>query len=141
MNKGASLCRTNVMPQSSRSRTDGRRHLGDDPTIGEYKLLKTIGKGNFAKVKLAKHIPTGREVAIKIIDRTQLTQASLQKVRLRIFSFVFLNVKYTSFSAVESRSAYHEDARSSEYCAIVSSARDREHTLLGDGVREWRWKI
>ena len=69
------------MPQSSRSRTDGRRHLGDDPTIGEYKLMKTIGKGNFAKVKLAKHIPTGREVAIKIIDRTQLTQASLQKVR------------------------------------------------------------
>ena len=85
------------MPQSSRSRTDGRRHLGDDPTIGEYKLLKTIGKGNFAKVKLAKHIPTGREVAIKIIDRTQLTQASLQKVRLRIFSFVFFKRKVHLF--------------------------------------------
>jgi len=24
--------------------------------------MKTIGKGNFAKVKLAKHIPTGKEV-------------------------------------------------------------------------------
>jgi len=23
--------------------------------------MKTIGKGNFAKVKLAKHIPTGKE--------------------------------------------------------------------------------
>uniref|UniRef100_A0A8C6TWU3 non-specific serine/threonine protein kinase n=1 Tax=Neogobius melanostomus TaxID=47308 RepID=A0A8C6TWU3_9GOBI len=27
-----------------------------------YRLLKTIGKGNFAKVKLARHILTGREV-------------------------------------------------------------------------------
>ena len=43
-------------------------------------LLKTIGKGNFAKVKLAKHLPTGREVAIKIIDKTALNQSSLQKV-------------------------------------------------------------
>ena len=30
--------------------------------MGKYKLLKTIGKGNFAKVKLAKHMPTGQEV-------------------------------------------------------------------------------
>ncbi|XP_042627099.1 MAP/microtubule affinity-regulating kinase 4-like isoform X2 [Cyprinus carpio] len=30
--------------------------------IGNYRLLKTIGKGNFAKVKLARHILTGREL-------------------------------------------------------------------------------
>uniref|UniRef100_A0A8C1FHB3 non-specific serine/threonine protein kinase n=1 Tax=Cyprinus carpio carpio TaxID=630221 RepID=A0A8C1FHB3_CYPCA len=48
--------------------------------IGNYRLLKTIGKGNFAKVKLARHILTGREVAIKIIDKTQLNPTSLQKV-------------------------------------------------------------
>ena len=30
--------------------------------IGKYRLIKTIGKGNFAKVKLAKHVPTGKEV-------------------------------------------------------------------------------
>lgn len=47
---------------------------------GKYKLLKTIGKGNFAKVKLAKHVPTGKEVAIKIIDKTQLNPGSLQKL-------------------------------------------------------------
>ncbi|XP_063606376.1 MAP/microtubule affinity-regulating kinase 3-like isoform X10 [Penaeus indicus] len=56
---------------SSRSRTE---------EIGKYRLLKTIGKGNFAKVKLAKHIPTGKEVAIKIIDKTQLNPGSLQKL-------------------------------------------------------------
>ncbi|XP_067101849.1 LOW QUALITY PROTEIN: MAP/microtubule affinity-regulating kinase 4 [Osmerus mordax] len=50
------------------------------PHIGNYRLLKTIGKGNFAKVKLARHILTGREVAIKIIDKSQLNPTSLQKL-------------------------------------------------------------
>jgi len=61
------------------SRMSGRR-TGEEPHIGKYRLLKTIGKGNFAKVKLAKHIPTGKEVAIKIIDKTQLNAGSLQKL-------------------------------------------------------------
>ncbi|KAF4073379.1 hypothetical protein AMELA_G00258140 [Ameiurus melas] len=52
----------------------------DEPHIGNYRLLKTIGKGNFAKVKLARHVLTGREVAIKIIDKTQLNPTSLQKL-------------------------------------------------------------
>uniref|UniRef100_A0A8C8CVH1 non-specific serine/threonine protein kinase n=1 Tax=Oncorhynchus tshawytscha TaxID=74940 RepID=A0A8C8CVH1_ONCTS len=52
----------------------------EQPHIGNYRLLKTIGKGNFAKVKLARHILTGREVAVKIIDKTQLNPTSLQKL-------------------------------------------------------------
>ncbi|XP_076145186.1 serine/threonine-protein kinase MARK2 isoform X5 [Alosa pseudoharengus] len=52
----------------------------DDPHIGNYRLLKTIGKGNFAKVKLARHVLTGKEVAVKIIDKTQLNSSSLQKL-------------------------------------------------------------
>ncbi|XP_077089454.1 serine/threonine-protein kinase MARK2 isoform X24 [Siphateles boraxobius] len=52
----------------------------EQPHIGCYRLLKTIGKGNFAKVKLAKHVLTGREVAVKIIDKTQLNSSSLQKL-------------------------------------------------------------
>uniref|UniRef100_A0A8C2RS87 Serine/threonine-protein kinase SIK3 n=1 Tax=Capra hircus TaxID=9925 RepID=A0A8C2RS87_CAPHI len=34
----------------------------EQPHIGNYRLQKTIGKGNFAKVKLARHVLTGREV-------------------------------------------------------------------------------
>lgn len=37
----------------------------EQPHIGNYRLLKTIGKGNFAKVKLARHILTGKEVSAR----------------------------------------------------------------------------
>ncbi|XP_069677067.1 serine/threonine-protein kinase MARK2-like isoform X4 [Periplaneta americana] len=72
--KGGESASSTGRVSSSRSRTS------DEPHIGKYKLLKTIGKGNFAKVKLAKHVPTGKEVAIKIIDKTQLNPGSLQKL-------------------------------------------------------------
>lgn len=38
-------------------------------SIGHYQLLHTIGEGSFAKVKLARHILTGVEVAVKAINR------------------------------------------------------------------------
>ena len=68
------------MAISSNIRSNARLARNEEPQIGRYRLLKTIGKGNFAKVKLAKHLPTAKEVAIKIIDKTQLNQSSLQKV-------------------------------------------------------------
>lgn len=52
--------------EDSHSSSKSRQRTGtDDVYVGKYKLIKTIGKGNFAKVKLAKHLPTGREVRIK----------------------------------------------------------------------------
>lgn len=79
-----------VMPSyhnSSSASTTGsssrhRQHypLNPDNFLGRYRLIKTIGKGNFAKVKLAKHIPTMKEVAIKIIDKTALNPSSLKKL-------------------------------------------------------------
>ncbi|XP_028967601.1 serine/threonine-protein kinase MARK2 [Galendromus occidentalis] len=65
---------------TSRGTSSSRPQRSDEPIVGRYRLLKTIGKGNFAKVKLARHQPTNREVAIKIIDKTQLNHSSLQKL-------------------------------------------------------------
>ncbi|XP_069470594.1 serine/threonine-protein kinase SIK3 isoform X3 [Ambystoma mexicanum] len=48
--------------------------------IGYYELERTIGKGNFAVVKLATHIVTRVKVAIKIIDKTQLDEENLKKI-------------------------------------------------------------
>lgn len=75
---------------SSGGRLSSRSRTSEEPHIGKYKLLKTIGKGNFAKVKLAKHVPTGKEVAIKIIDKTQLNPGSLQKVRYELDYVLFI---------------------------------------------------
>uniref|UniRef100_A0A673CFP6 MAP/microtubule affinity-regulating kinase 3 n=1 Tax=Sphaeramia orbicularis TaxID=375764 RepID=A0A673CFP6_9TELE len=77
---------------STRSaRTGVRSRSSEEPHVGNYRLLKTIGKGNFAKVKLARHILTGREVAIKIIDKTQLNPNSLQKLFREVRIMKILN--------------------------------------------------
>eukprot|EP00039_Didymoeca_costata_P030836 m.31657 g.31657 ORF g.31657 m.31657 type:complete len:613 (+) comp8335_c0_seq1:239-2077(+) len=49
-------------------------------SIENYRLGKTIGKGNFAKVKVAVHIPTGVEVAVKIINKSTLADDALSKL-------------------------------------------------------------
>ncbi|XP_035986433.1 MAP/microtubule affinity-regulating kinase 3 isoform X2 [Fundulus heteroclitus] len=86
--------RSEAVPRSVRSARCKNSSMvsGDDsPHVGNYRLLKTIGKGNFAKVKLARHIPTGREVAIKIIDKTQLNPTSLQKLFREVRIMKILN--------------------------------------------------
>ncbi|XP_059364897.1 serine/threonine-protein kinase MARK2-like isoform X2 [Carassius carassius] len=65
--------------------------VDENPQIGNYRLLKTIGKGNFAKVKLARHVLTSKEVAVKIIDKTQLNSSSLQKLYREVRLMKFLN--------------------------------------------------
>ena len=40
--------------------------------IGNYRIEKTIGEGTFGKVKLAKNIPTGELVAIKILEKSKI---------------------------------------------------------------------
>ncbi|XP_063991691.1 serine/threonine-protein kinase SIK3-like isoform X2 [Diachasmimorpha longicaudata] len=48
--------------------------------VGYYELDKTIGKGNFAVVKMATHVVTKSKVAIKIIDKTKLSEENLAKI-------------------------------------------------------------
>ncbi|KAJ3257014.1 Map microtubule affinity-regulating kinase [Boothiomyces macroporosus] len=76
------------------------------PGIGNYIFQKTVGEGNFAKVKLASHKLTGAEVAIKVIDKTTLDEKkigkSLSNVRETLYevietkSTVFLVMEYAS---------------------------------------------
>ncbi|KAJ7426124.1 Serine/threonine-protein kinase SIK2 [Willisornis vidua] len=48
--------------------------------VGFYDIEGTLGKGNFAVVKLARHRITRSEVAIKIIDKSQLDAVNLEKI-------------------------------------------------------------
>jgi serine/threonine protein kinase len=42
-------------------------NVSEQKQVSNYILGKTIGKGTFNKVKIAKHIITNEQVAIKII--------------------------------------------------------------------------
>ena len=48
-------------------------------TVGDYKLLKTLGEGSFSKVKEAINVKDGKKYAIKIIDRQQVTENKMDK--------------------------------------------------------------
>nr|CAB3472936.1 unnamed protein product [Digitaria exilis] len=40
--------------------------------LGRYEIGRTLGEGNFGKVKYARHIATGGHYAIKILDRSKI---------------------------------------------------------------------
>jgi serine/threonine protein kinase len=43
--------------------------------IEHYAFGKIIGEGTYAKVKLCKHLATGLNVAIKILNKRQMQQS------------------------------------------------------------------
>jgi len=40
--------------------------------LGRYEIGRTLGEGNFGKVKYARHTATGAHFAIKILDRSKI---------------------------------------------------------------------
>ncbi|XP_046718600.1 serine/threonine-protein kinase SIK3 homolog isoform X1 [Silurus meridionalis] len=91
----ASMCPANRAPPNSAIEHQGRvgqsascmsgpghPAVGRPPParVGYYELERTIGKGNFAVVKLATHVITKAKVAIKIVDKTQLDDDNLKKI-------------------------------------------------------------
>ena len=64
--------------------------------VGKYELGKTLGEGNFGKVKLAADIRTGRRYAVKILDKTRILrlnfsdQVSFHFISSFFFFFMFL---------------------------------------------------
>lgn len=80
---------TNVSSRSlgARCRNSMASCSDELPHIGNYRLLKTIGKGNFAKVKLARHILTGKEVREKglILNLVSFSSECLYNVNLWVY--------------------------------------------------------
>merc|ERR1712018_421283 len=48
--------------------------------IGEYKLLKKLQKGKYGDVRLGRHIVTGEKVAVKVMDKRQQKQRTLDEM-------------------------------------------------------------
>ncbi|XP_040580561.1 uncharacterized protein [Lepeophtheirus salmonis] len=74
--------------------------------VGFYEVERTIGRGNFAVVKLAKHKITKTQVAIKIIDKTQLDKANLEKMYREVEIMKLLNHQHIIklFQVMETKS-------------------------------------
>ncbi|XP_059440198.1 CBL-interacting serine/threonine-protein kinase 23-like [Corylus avellana] len=49
-----------------------RSSNGARTRVGRYELGRTLGEGNFAKVKFARNVVTGENVAIKILDKEKV---------------------------------------------------------------------
>ncbi|ULU09165.1 hypothetical protein L3Y34_013932 [Caenorhabditis briggsae] len=67
-------------PETGALRRKTSLHIRDTRIAGLYDLEKTIGQGHFAVVKLAKHVFTGEMVAVKIIDKTKMDEASTSQI-------------------------------------------------------------
>ncbi|XP_074069980.1 serine/threonine-protein kinase SIK1 [Macrotis lagotis] len=59
--------------------------------VGFYDIERTLGKGNFAVVKLARHRVTKTQVAIKIIDKARLDPSNLEKIYREVQIMKLLN--------------------------------------------------
>ena len=63
----------------------GRSVPARNKFLSHYKLGATIGTGTFCKVKLATHLPTGQQVAVKIVAKDQIQDArDLERIRREI---------------------------------------------------------
>ena len=60
-------------------------HENKGRTLRNYKFIKTIGEGTFGKVKLAAHLLTNEYVAIKILEKSRITdKEELERIEKEI---------------------------------------------------------
>uniref|UniRef100_A0A8C7MN97 non-specific serine/threonine protein kinase n=1 Tax=Oncorhynchus kisutch TaxID=8019 RepID=A0A8C7MN97_ONCKI len=108
----------------------------EQPHIGNYRLLKTIGKGNFAKVKLARHILTGREVSflLKLFEviETEKTLYLIMEYASGGEVFDYL-VAHGRMKEKEARAKFRQIVSAVQYChqkRIVHRDLKAENLLL-----------
>ncbi|XP_054792074.1 SNF1-related protein kinase catalytic subunit alpha KIN10-like [Prosopis cineraria] len=65
--------------EESRGQQAGGSILKNKKVLENYRLGKTIGKGSFSKVKIAEHILTGHEVAIKVLKRSKIEIMNMEE--------------------------------------------------------------
>ncbi|KAJ3122404.1 MAP/microtubule affinity-regulating kinase 3 [Nowakowskiella sp. JEL0407] len=128
---------TTQKPSSSRTRRDKDDTGNPDlniAAIGNYVFQKTVGEGNFAKVKLASHKLTGAEVAVKVIDKTTLDEKKLSKLyrEVRIMKMLHhpnivklyevIETKHTMFLIME----YASGGELYDYLVVHGKMKEKE---------------
>ncbi|XP_036300844.1 serine/threonine-protein kinase SIK1 isoform X2 [Pipistrellus kuhlii] len=80
-----------IMSEFSAAPAGGSQGPQKPLRVGFYDIERTLGKGNFAVVKLARHRVTKTQVAIKIIDKTRLDSSNLEKIYREVQIMKLLN--------------------------------------------------
>uniref|UniRef100_A0A3B3US77 non-specific serine/threonine protein kinase n=1 Tax=Poecilia latipinna TaxID=48699 RepID=A0A3B3US77_9TELE len=115
--------------------------------VGFYEIIRTLGKGNFAVVKLAKHKVTKTQVhfifqvAIKIIDKTRLSPSNLEKIYREVQIMKLLNHPHIIklYQVMETKDMLYivtEYAKNGEMFHLTSNGRMSE-----DEARKKFWQI
>ncbi|KAH0507036.1 Serine/threonine-protein kinase MARK1 [Microtus ochrogaster] len=120
----------------------------EQPHIGNYRLQKTIGKGNFAKVKLARHVLTGRELFREVRIMKILNHPNIVKLFevIETEKTLYLVMEYASGGEVfdylvahgrmkekEARAKFRQIVSAVQYChqkCIVHRDLKAENLLL-----------
>lgn len=92
------------------------------PRIGEYELLETIAKGAFAKVKMARHIPTDTMWAAKIIPKTNRDVEKDIRVEINVMRRLSHEHVVRLNEILESQNNYYiilEPAMGGDLCELV----------------------
>lgn len=79
------------MIQPKRSSKERRMRL---EKVGSYRIGRTLGRGNFAVVKLAYHELANSKVAMKVVDKQNLDPENLAKIDREIQILQKLNHPY-----------------------------------------------
>ena len=63
-----------------------RKKEGEGMRLGKYELGKTLGEGNFGKVKYATNVETGQPYAVKILEKKRIVELNItDQVNFRNF--------------------------------------------------------
>jgi len=56
---------------------NGKESMKGATTIGDYLVGRKLGTGSFGEVRLAQHVRTGHEVAVKILNRKRINSLNM----------------------------------------------------------------
>ncbi|KAM9091876.1 serine/threonine-protein kinase MARK2-like [Megaptera novaeangliae] len=85
------------------------KSAGKKAHIDDFEILHTIGEGTFGKVKLARHILTGTQVAVKVIKKRRQSFSSVQALFREVCSLKALNL--SALQHCHQRGIVHRDLK------------------------------
>ncbi|XP_076359776.1 MAP/microtubule affinity-regulating kinase 3-like isoform X2 [Tachypleus tridentatus] len=144
-----SVTADNAKKSSSVSHSGISRGISlEEPHVGRYKLSKTIGRGNFAKVKLAEHLLTGKEIYREVKIMKMLDHPNVVKLYqvIETDKTLYLVMEYASGGELfdylvahgrmkerESRAKFRQIVSAVQYChqnKIIHRDLKAENLLL-----------